>query len=348
MIKWVSLFANVWIAEAYLKEIWIDIVVSNELLADRCKFYHHLYPESDMVQWDILDKDVYNTVLKKSLNEKVDFLIATPPCQGMSIAWKMEEDDPRNSLIIKAVDMILDTDVTSFLIENVPQALKTFIIYHWEKVSIPDFIKMRLEGKYKITFNVANAADYWTPQTRKRFIILWHKTKERNLPEKQKEITVRDAIWHLPSLESWEYSNIPYHYGPKHNDRHILRMSHTPTGKTALDNKEYYPQKDWRRIKWYSTTYKRIYRDKPAPTITMANGSVSSQNNVHPWYELPDGKYSDARVLSLKEIFILTWLPNDRTPPTRASENLVRKVIGEWIPPMLTKNIIMNMPGLKK
>jgi len=42
----------------------------------------------------------------------------------------MQEDDPRNSLIIKAVDMILDTNVTSFLIENVPQALKTYIIYH--------------------------------------------------------------------------------------------------------------------------------------------------------------------------------------------------------------------------
>jgi len=346
MIKWLSLFANVWIAETYLKEIWIDIVVANELLIDRCRFYNYLYPEAKMIQGDILNKDTYNEVLENSLHEKVDFLIATPPCQGMSIAWKMQEDDPRNSLIIKAVDMILDTNVTSFLIENVPQALKTYIIYHWEKISIPEFIKIRLGEKYKITFNIANAADYWTPQTRKRSIILWHKTQERKLPKTQPEITVREAIWHLPSLESWEYSNIPYHYGSKHNDRHILWMSHTPTGKTALDNEKYYPEKNWRKIKWYNTTYKRIDRDKPAPTITMANWSISSQNNVHPGHKLPNWTYSDARVLSLKEIFILTWLPDNWTPPTRASENLIRKVIWEWIPPMLTKKIIMNMPWL--
>jgi site-specific DNA-cytosine methylase len=42
----------------------------------------------------------------------------------------MDENDPRNSLIIKAIDMILDTDVKYFLIENVPQALKTYIQVH--------------------------------------------------------------------------------------------------------------------------------------------------------------------------------------------------------------------------
>jgi DNA (cytosine-5)-methyltransferase 1 len=36
-------------------------------------------------------------------------------------------------------------------------------------------------------------------------------------------------------------------------------MSHTPTGKTALLNKKYYPiNKDGRRIKSFATTYKRI------------------------------------------------------------------------------------------
>lgn len=43
MIKWVSLFANVWIAETYLKALWIDIVVANELLDERCKFYNHFF-----------------------------------------------------------------------------------------------------------------------------------------------------------------------------------------------------------------------------------------------------------------------------------------------------------------
>lgn len=344
MIKWVSLFANVWIAETYLKELWIDIVVANELLNERCKFYNHFYPESQIIPGDITNQDVYNNIASRSINEKVDFLMATPPCQWMSIAWKMAEDDPRNSLIMKAVDMIIDTNVTSFFIENVPQALKTYIIFHWEKILIPDYIKMKLWNKYKITFNVANSADYWTPQTRKRSIILWHKFQEWLLPEKEKTITVREAIWHLPSIESGQKSKIPFHYWTKHNDRHVLWMRNTPTGKTALDNKKCYPEKDWRKIKWYSTTYKRIDRDKPAPTITMANWSISSQNNVHPWNLLNDGTYSDARVLSLKEIFILTGLPDNWSPPTRASESMIRKVIWEWIPPMLVKKILLKMP----
>jgi len=61
-------------------------VVANELLIDRCRFYNYLYPEAKMIQGDILNKDTYNEVLENSLHEKVDFLIATPPCQGMSIA----------------------------------------------------------------------------------------------------------------------------------------------------------------------------------------------------------------------------------------------------------------------
>lgn len=344
MIKWISLFANVGIAETYLASLWIDIVVANELLQDRCEFYKYLYPNCNIISWDIMNKEIYNSILENSLSEKVDFLMATPPCQWMSIAWKMDEDDPRNWLIIKAVDMILDTDVRYFLIENVPQALKTYIQVDWEKILIPDYINKKLWKKYNITFNVADASDYWTPQVRKRSIILWCKDQKRELPPIQKKITVKEAIWHLPSIESLEKSEIKYHFWTKHNANHILWMKNTPTWKTALDNEKHYPNKDWRKIKWFKTTYKRIDRDKPAPTITMCNGAISSQNNVHPWRLLPDWTYSDARVLSLKEIFILTWLPKNWTYPERASENLVRKVIGEWIPPKLVENIIKNMP----
>ena len=42
MIKGLSLFANVGIAETYLKEVGVDIVVANELLKERAEFYKHL------------------------------------------------------------------------------------------------------------------------------------------------------------------------------------------------------------------------------------------------------------------------------------------------------------------
>ena len=48
-----SLFANVGIAETYLQDIGIEVVVANELDEQRAKFYSHLYPQCDMVQGDI-------------------------------------------------------------------------------------------------------------------------------------------------------------------------------------------------------------------------------------------------------------------------------------------------------
>lgn len=165
----------------------------------------------------------------------------------------------------------LDTDVDNFLIEDVPQVLKTYIQIEWEKILIPEYIKQKLWNKYNISFNILDVSDYWTPQTRKRAIILWSKYWEWGIPTPENKITVKEAIWHLPPLESWENSNIKYHYWSKHSANHILWMKHTPTWKTALNNDVYYPNKDWRKIRWFNTTYKRIDWDRLAPTITMCN-----------------------------------------------------------------------------
>ncbi|MGN1312109.1 MAG: DNA cytosine methyltransferase [Bacilli bacterium] len=345
MIKGTSLFCNVGIAETYLKKYDIDIVVANELLEDRAKFYRFCYPDTDVVTGDITDDEIFNLVVKKSKEHGVEFLLATPPCQGMSVAGKMDEHDPRNSLIIKVVDFIKEVKPKNVIIENVPTMLKTSILINNEKIKIVDYINRELGNDYKISFNILNAANYGTPQTRNRTIVLMSKLGDWKLPEMQRQITVREAIGWLPSLESGQKSDIKYHFAPRHNERHILWMKHTPTGKSAFNNKIYFPQKeDGTRIKGFSTTYKRMSWDKPAPTITMCNGGISSQNNVHPGRPLKDGTYSDARVLSLKELMILTGLPDDWEIPEWASENLVRKVIGEGVPPKLIEAIIKNMP----
>ena len=167
----------------------------------------------------------------------------------------------------------------------------------------------------------------------------------KSVKEKQPLITVRAAIGNLPSLESNQKSDLKFHYAPKHCDNHILWMKHTPTGKTAFNNEIYFPQKaDGTRIKGFATTYKRMDWDKPAPTVTMCNGAISSQNNVHPGRMLPDGTYSDARVLTLLELFRIMGLPDDWNVPEWASDNLIRKVIGEGIPPHLIEAIISTMP----
>ena len=53
-----SMFANVGIAETYLSDVGIDIVVANELLEDRARFYTDVYPECHMICGNILDEEV--------------------------------------------------------------------------------------------------------------------------------------------------------------------------------------------------------------------------------------------------------------------------------------------------
>ncbi len=346
MIKGVSLFANVGIAETYIKNHNIQIAVANELLKNRAEFHAQMHKKCKMIQGDITNDEVFNSVLEESRKQQCDFLIATPPCQGMSLAGKMREDDPRNSLIKYVIKLAQELEPQNILIENVPKVLNTYLVHKGEKVKITDFIKSELEPLgYIVNSVVVDASDYGTPQSRKRAIFLISKVAKWELPEKKEKITVREVIEHLPSLESGESSEIAFHKAKVHNERHIAFLKRTPTGKTALHNRVHYPKKvDGTRIKGYDTTYKRIEWDKPSPTITMANGSVSSQNNVHPGRLKEDGTYSDARVLTLKEIFILTGLPNNWTPPEWASENLIRQVIGEGVPPRLIDNLLSTMP----
>ncbi len=52
----ISLFANVGIAETYIKNHNINIVVANELLEKRVKFYKENHKNCNMIQGDISNK----------------------------------------------------------------------------------------------------------------------------------------------------------------------------------------------------------------------------------------------------------------------------------------------------
>jgi DNA (cytosine-5)-methyltransferase 1 len=390
-MKALSLFANVGIGECYLEENGIEVVVANEFLEDRAEFYRKLYPNTNMICGDITNPDVYNSV--KEAAEGIDLIIATPPCQGMSIAHakRATKDDSRNSLIMKVVDFINDLNPKYVLVENVSGMAKTFINHNGEPVLITKYIENNIPEHYTIKYKVLNASDYGTPQNRKRLITLFTREERWVHPDPlPSKITVRQAIGHLPSLESGEESDIPWHSGCNHNDNHIKWMQHTPTGESAFDNdvyfpsvkceqlpgtekkksfnfnvefngpsekkiKEgkpilsrcvYFPDKDEfrRQIAGFKSTYRRMNWDEPAPTVTMTNGSVNSQNNVHPGNKLPSGLYSDARVLSVREILILCGLPADWLDDHQEEkESFIRKVLGECFPPKFSLAIIKNI-----
>lgn len=342
-MKGISLFSSAGIAETYLNDCGIEIVCACELLPKRADLHKWLYPKCKMVCGDITNTEIYNEVKKEALEKQCKFLLATPPCQGMSSLGKKDYDnDKRNYLIFYAMDMIDDCDFDYILIENVPKFLQLFFPFNNEIKLLVDIFKEKYSDKYNIDSFVLNAKDYGVPQSRPRgFIRLWKKGLKWGSPTIQKEITLKDAIGHLPSLESGEDSGIKWHFAKVHNEREIIAMRHTQEGKSAMVNEYYYPKKpNGERIKGFHNTYKRMKWSEPCPARAMNNGNMGGHNNVHPGRPLPDGTRSDARVLTLRELFIVSSLPADWDLPEWCSDNLIRTVIGEAIPPMFSKSII--------
>ena len=220
--------------------------------------------------------------------------------------------------------------------------LKLYFPYKGKLCLRVDIFKDKYANKYNIDSFILNAKEYGVPQSRPRgFIRLWKKGLKWGLPIKEKEITLKEAIGNLPSLESGEDSGIKWHFAKIHNEREIIAMKHTPEGKSALKNEIYYPKKpDGTPIKGFHNTYKRMKWDEPCPARAMNNGNMGGHNNVHPGRPLSDGTRSDARVLTLRELFIVSSLPADMDLPIWCTDNLIRTVIGEAIPPKFSMSIV--------
>ena len=57
-IKGLSFFSNVGVAEAYLKEIGVDMLIANEIDELRAKFYQEIYKDTHVICGDITDGSV--------------------------------------------------------------------------------------------------------------------------------------------------------------------------------------------------------------------------------------------------------------------------------------------------
>ena len=346
-MKAISLFSGAGIGESRLSEIGVEVIGANELVEDRASLYSRLDPSSRMISGDIQNPNVFEQLLTFA-PANLDLLIATPPCQGVSVAGKnrlaeQQLEDERNHLLFPIINFINEVNPKNILIENVPQYLKLQLPHKGKLRSVEEILILEFGDTYQIESRVINCADLGVPQSRKRaFIKLFKKGKKWEWPENVKhQVILKDVISHPPSLESGEKSGIPWHFARNHSMDHVRWMRNTPTGKSAFDNVVYFPKgKNGDPIKAYNTTYRRMYWDKPAPAITMRNDAISSQMNVHPGRKLKDGTYSDARVLSPLELLLVNSMNVDDWNMIEAEENLVRKVLGEGVPPLAINRII--------
>lgn len=374
-MKALSLYANIGVAEAYLESIGIDVVVANELVQRRADLYKRIYPKTEMICGDITNSIIFESIAKECKIQGVELIIATPPCQGMSRAGIQDSNDTRNNLIIPVINMIKEINPKYVFFENVSKLLETSISYCNKCTLILDLLLDSLSNDYIINVNVTDTKDYSVPQTRERVIILMTRKGINpvwDIPSKDtKIVTLKDAIGDLPILDPFisdvsddELIRIfphfyerkqealkisKWHNPPHHIKRQVLVMMHTPTGKTAFDNKRYVPVRaDGKPVTGYLSTYRRLRWDDPASTITMDNRKISSQNNVHPGRFLgydADGEilYSDPRALTTYEIMRAMSLPLDWSVPNNTPEAFLRSVIGEGIPPLFVKKVFKKL-----
>ena len=263
-----SLFSSAGVAETYFEKHGIHVRVASELLHERAVFYRHLYPNTTMIEGDITDNKTFSNVISAAEKEQCNFIIATPPCQGMSTAGLQKKDDPRNRLIIEVVKAIHIIKPEFVIIENVPEILQTRIEIDGEWILIDDYLHSELDGEYSFNKNkIVNAMYYGVAQSRERCVYLLTSKKYDwiwEFPKPSTHITtMRDAIGDLPSLDPDvtditdeeraklfpEYETkraaglaiSKWHYPPKHKYRHVIAMMHTPEGCSAWNNKKYYP-----------------------------------------------------------------------------------------------------------
>lgn len=370
-LRGLSLFSNVGIAEAGLASLDVDILYANELLKDRADFYSCVHPNTEMIPGDITNDDLRNQIVNKAIENKVNFVLATPPCQGMSEAGNRFEFDERNQLITFAVDVIKRVKPEYAIIENVPTILRTKIVTNGKVMMIPDYIKETLSEYRFNKESLIRAMDHGIPQMRERNIYLLVR-KDIDIvwefPESEPIVTLQDAIGNLPSLDPLLREGLEltlqkfpdfekkraagleiskWHYPPTHSWKQVEWMMHTPSGKSAIYNPVFYPQKDdGTPVVAHHNHYRRMAWEKPSRTITQNNGVISSLACVHPGRPYDkDGEllYSDPRVLTIYELLVVSTLPLDWQIPSWAKETLIRKVIGEGIPSRLITVIVEQL-----
>lgn len=331
-------------------------------------------------------------------SEELFLLSATPPCQGMSkngIGSLLRsvrrgirpKRDPRNQLYLPVIEIAKAIQPKWVFFENVCRMMNTYgLNERGEATILSKVIEERLHNiGYSGVFTQVQLADYGLPQTRLRTVGLFRLEnykdriakflpptthEEHGSSHKKKWVTLRDAIYHLPELDSKskylaKSGFHPLHRVPKWRTELYEWMQHTPEGRSAFTNNtctdcgqesdrdilfckncnKRLPKPsinrdgEWRLIKGFISAYKRMYWDRPASTVTTRSAYACSDHKGHPCQN---------RVLSTFEVAVLQgidpnsydWSYRSNGKQLRAApDTLLRDILGECVPPLYSKQI---------
>jgi len=173
-MKAISLFSGAGGLDLGFKEAGVDILWANDFNKDACATYN-----SNIGQHiECGDINHFKADLK-SYKNKLDIIFGGPPCQGFSVAGKMNPDDERSEHIWNFAEIVDSLQPKAFVMENV-KALGQ--LKKWEPLKDKLLEKFRESG-YMVNYAILNASDYNVPQARERVFFIGFKGNPSIIPD---------------------------------------------------------------------------------------------------------------------------------------------------------------------
>ncbi|RVZ00364.1 DNA cytosine methyltransferase [Helicobacter pylori] len=258
-LTYISLFSGAGVGCYGLLEEGFECVATNEILEKRLniqRINRKCKLDESYISGDIKKPETKEKILKqiefyskKFGNDRVDLVVATPPCQGMSVANHKKKNDEikRNSLVIESIDLIKQIKPRFFILENVPSFYKTGCIDKNDNLlEIGSMIEQNLSGDYMIYDEVINFKNFGANSSRTRTLVIGVCKEFKDftsalefLPDFKQEKTLKEVIGSLKPLAWGEYDSTDFYHSfrtyPKHMQEWIKDLKE---GQSAFENTE--------------------------------------------------------------------------------------------------------------
>lgn len=163
-LKIVDLFAGAGgLSEGFRQAGW-QVLAGVDFDPDACATYKRNFADAESIHGDLRER---RTRAKLNNLGSVDVVVGGPPCQAFSQVRNHARliEDPRNSLYSEFVRIVGRLEPKAFVMENVPGL---------EQMGVKEQVleDLSLRGKYRVTAQAVDAADFGVPQTRRRIAFI--------------------------------------------------------------------------------------------------------------------------------------------------------------------------------
>lgn len=202
----VSLFSGAGGLDIGFKQAGFNIVWANDFDKDACASY------AKNIGTHIRCGDIRGFIDELSTIQNIDLVIGGPPCQGFSVAGKMDPNDIRSQHVWTFTDVVEKLSPKAFVMENV-KALGQ--LQKWEPLRTSLLKRLRGLG-YAVNFVILNATDFDVPQARERVFFIGFRNNNKLIPDlykmlepyKIKADTVREVLSALDKAGTGNNSSI--------------------------------------------------------------------------------------------------------------------------------------------